>query len=70
MWLVPAAVVVLAALPLVLMIRRMAGEALELRREVQRFSELRPALLELRTDADLLRAGLVARAEQLRRSGP
>lgn len=67
MWLVPAAVVVLATLPIVLLARRFASEALQLRREVQRFSELRPALLELRSDASVLRAGLMARAEQLQR---
>ena len=67
MWLAPAAVVVLATLPIVLLARRFAAEVLQLRREVQRFSELRPALLELRSDASVLRAGLVARAEQLQR---
>lgn len=66
MWLVPAAVAVLAALPIVLMVRRLAGEAIELRREVQRFSELRPALLELRSDAEILRAGAIARAARFR----
>jgi hypothetical protein len=66
MWLVPAAVAVLAALPIVLMVRRLAGEAIDLRREVQRFSELRPALLELRSDAEILRAGAIARADRFR----
>lgn len=66
MWLVPAVVAVLAALPIILMIRRLTGEAIELRREVQRFSELRPALLELRSDAEVFRAGAIARAERLR----
>ena len=66
MWLVPAVVAVLAALPIVLMIRRLTGEALELRRDAQRFSELRPALLELKSDAEAFRAGAIARAERLR----
>jgi len=68
MWLVPAAVAVLAALPIVLMVRRLAVETFELRREVQRFSELRPALLELRSDAEKFRHGVIARAERLRRN--
>ena len=66
MWLVPAVVAVLAALPIILMIRRLTGEAIELRRDVQRFSELRPALLELKTDADAFRTAALARAERLR----
>lgn len=67
MWLVPAAVAVAAALAIVLMVRRVAAEALELRRELRRFSELRPALLALRTDAEAFRSGVATRAEQLRR---
>ncbi|HVM10682.1 MAG TPA: hypothetical protein VM345_19635 [Acidimicrobiales bacterium] len=68
MWLIPAAVVVLAVLPLLLLARRVAAEILELRREVQRFSELRPALIELRSDAELLRSGVARRAQRLQRS--
>ena len=67
MWLVPAAVVVLGALPVLLVARRVVAEAIELRRAVLRFSELRPALLELQSGARSLRAGLVVRADRLPR---
>ena len=67
MWLLPAAVAVLAIVPILIAVRRVAAEALDLRREMYRFSELRPALLELRSDASTLRAGLAARAQQLPR---
>ena len=66
-WLLPAAVVALAVLPLLVMIKRLAAETLELRREMHRFSDLRPALLELRSDATAFRAGLAHRAAQLPR---
>ena len=55
MWLVPAAIAMLAVLPVVLVARRVASEMLELRRDVQRFSDLRPALIELRSEAELFR---------------
>ena len=67
MWLVPAVVIVLAAIPILIAVRRVAVEAVELRREVHRFSELRPALLELRSDTRALRRGLAARADQFPR---
>lgn len=55
MWALPLAVAVIAIVPIMVAVRRLAAEALGLRREIDRFSELRPALLELRTDADRLR---------------
>ncbi|HEX7165986.1 MAG TPA: hypothetical protein VF230_03300 [Acidimicrobiales bacterium] len=61
MWLVPAAIAVLAALPIVLVARRLVGEAVQLRRDVQRFSDLRPALLELRSEAETFRRGVAVR---------
>ncbi|HEX4979935.1 MAG TPA: hypothetical protein VFV35_07715 [Acidimicrobiales bacterium] len=67
MWFVPALVAAAAAVPLALLLRRLLAETGLLRREVQRFSELRPALLELRSEADALRDGISSRVEQRRR---
>ena len=67
MWLLPAAVAVLAALPIVIAVRRVVAETFALRRELTLFSELRPALVELRSEAQMLRDGMAARANQLPR---
>jgi hypothetical protein len=55
MWALPMIVAAVALVPIVVAVRRLAGEAHALRREIDRFSDLRPALLELRTEADALR---------------
>ena len=67
MWAIPLAVAVIALVPILVAMRRLAAEALGLRREIDRFSELRPALLELRNDTKALRAAAAAKLEQLPR---
>ena len=67
MWLFPAAVAVLAIAPILLLARRVASEAIGLRREMSAFSDLRPALLTLRDDARTLRRGVAVRVDQLPR---
>lgn len=64
-WFLPLAVAAVAAIPALVMIRRLSGEVLGLRRELDEFSSLRPALVELRTDARALRAAAAVRAAQL-----
>jgi hypothetical protein len=61
LWFLPAAVAVLAAIPVLLAVRRLAAEALATRRELDRFSELRPALVALRDDTRALRVAATAR---------
>ena len=67
MWAIPVAVALIALVPILVALRRVAAEALGLRRELDRFSELRPALLELRNDTKALRAAAAAKVEQLPR---
>ena len=67
MWAIPVAVALIALVPILVALRRVAAEALGLRRELDRFSELRPALLELRNDTKALRAAAAAKLEQLPR---
>ena len=67
MWAIPLAVALIALVPILVALRRVAAEALGLRRELDRFSELRPALLELRNDTKALRAAAAAKLEQLPR---
>ena len=67
MWTIPVAVALIALVPILVAVRRVAAEALGLRRELDRFSELRPALLELRNDTKALRAAAAAKLEQLPR---
>ena len=67
MWLVPAAVALLAVVPVLLLVRKLVVEAVAFRREVQLFSDLRPALVELRSETQVFRAELAARAQQLPR---
>ena len=50
-WLVPAALAVLAALPIALALRSAAREAAALRRELGAFAALRDPVLELRAEA-------------------
>jgi hypothetical protein len=66
MWALPLAVAVIALVPIVVAVRRLAVEAMGLRREIDRFSELRPALLELRNEADVLRRYRPRRTERPR----
>ena len=67
MWAIPLAVAVIALVPILVVVRRVAAEAIGLRRELDRFSELRPALLELRNDTKALRAAAAAKLDQLPR---
>jgi hypothetical protein len=67
MWAIPLAVAVIALVPILVAVRRVAAEAIGLRREIDRFSELRPALLELRNDTKALRAAAAAKLDQLPR---
>lgn len=59
MWLLPAAIAVLGLVPIVVAARRITRESLALRRDLVRFSELRPALLELRSNATVVRSAAV-----------
>lgn len=67
MWAIPLAVAAIALVPIFVAVRRLAAEAIGLRREIDRFSELRPALLELRNDTRALRTAAAAKLEQLPR---
>jgi len=67
MWAIPLAVAAIALVPILVAVRRVAAEALGLRRELDRFSELRPALLELRNETQALRAAAAAKLDQLPR---
>lgn len=55
LWILPLAVAAVAIVPIMVAVRRLAAEALGLRREIDRFSDLRPALLELRNEAQAIR---------------
>lgn len=50
-WLIPAAVAAMAAVPVLLALRRVGVEAVALRRELAAFVALREPILELRADA-------------------
>jgi hypothetical protein len=63
-WLPAAVIAVLAAVPILIAIRRVSAEAVALRREIVRFSDLRPALVELRTNAQVLRTSAVAKLDR------
>jgi hypothetical protein len=63
-WLPAAVVAVLAVVPILVAVRRVSGEAVALRREIVRFSDLRPALVELRTDARVLRTSAITKLER------
>ena len=67
MWAIPLAVAAIALVPILAAVRRVAAEAIGLRREIDRFSELRPALLELRNDTKALRAAAAAKLDQVPR---
>lgn len=67
MWLAPAAVAFVAVALIVPAIRRVANDAMHLRRELVRFSELRPALLELRNDATAVRRASIETYHRLPR---
>jgi hypothetical protein len=67
MWVVPLVVAVVAAVVIGVALRRVMAEAIGLRRELDRFSELRPALLELRNDTRALQAAAMAKLERLPR---
>jgi hypothetical protein len=56
LWIVPAAVAVVGLAGLAGLARRAAGEAVGLQREVGRWAELRPAVVETRDAAAELRA--------------
>ncbi len=66
MWAVPLVVAAVAAIVIAVAVRRVMAEALGLRRELDRFSELRPALLELRNDAQALRRYQLRKVERPR----
>jgi len=50
LWVIPALITLLGLLPVALLARRVSTEVDEMRRSVGRFGELRPALVELRSD--------------------
>lgn len=58
MWAVPAAIVLVTAVPALMLILRLAEETRQLTGELRRLGELRPAMVELRTDAQSARAAL------------
>ncbi len=64
MWLLPAMVVVLALVPVAVTAFRAADEARELRRQLGELAQLRPALVEVGTAAQQLRA----RVQQMTRT--
>lgn len=49
-WVVPAAILLVAAVPALLLISRLAEEARRLTGALRAVSELRPAMVELRAD--------------------
>lgn len=58
-WLLPAVIGIIGIVPIVVAARRVLREAIALRHDVLRFSELRPALIELRSSAKTVRSGAV-----------
>jgi hypothetical protein len=63
-WLPAAALAVLGIIPIYVAVRRVSTEAIALRREIVRFSDLRPALVELRTDAQVLRTSAITKLDR------
>ena len=59
MWFIPGAIAVIGLVPILVAASRAAKEAADVRREILRFSELRPALLELRSNASTVRTAAV-----------
>lgn len=64
-WILPLAAAAIALVPIMALARRLASEMGLLRGELDRFSDLRPALLELGSDARALRAVAAGRAARL-----
>lgn len=62
-WIVPLAVLVVGLVPVLALAGRVATELHAFRVDAERWANLRPALVEVRDDAELLRR----RAAQLRR---
>lgn len=58
LWLLPAAIVGASVVPVVALILRVAAETAILRTEIARMAELRAAAVDLRSDAELVRAAL------------
>jgi hypothetical protein len=56
MWAVPAAILMLTAVPALVLMARLSEEARRFSGEVRGFGDLRPAMVELRTDVRTARA--------------
>ena len=54
-WIVPVAVLVVGGLPVLFSVARLSAELTALRGDLRNWSAVRPALVEVRSDADALR---------------
>jgi len=50
LWSLPAVIMFLGLVPIAFLVRRVSDDAEEMRLAVRRFGDLRPALVELRTE--------------------
>jgi non-ribosomal peptide synthetase component E (peptide arylation enzyme) len=66
-WLVPLAVLVIGLVPVLAVAGRIATELHAFRGDVERWTALRPAVVEVRDDADLLRRRAAALRAATRR---
>ena len=62
LWLLPLAAAVAGALPVIVLVSRLREELRAVGRQLTRVAELRPALVEVRTAGQALRAALEARS--------
>ncbi len=70
LWILPVAVALILALPVLFALRRVAREADGLRRSLTELAALRDPLVELRTDVLSLQAGVPALAVRTRPRAP